>query len=168
MLFAVQCISDTIHLIGPLQHVHQLQAVQIRIAVGILCTGNIDLVLQCQVAVILDCQRRQLVCSTRLPQDFLTSAASGFYEAQGLAFHGITILVQQLHVQLTGLNLVDAGAGRVGEPRKCSAHQHDHAHDQRHDAGQQRPFGCFAIIHVFVPLLLKFYSQHASFFESKE
>ena len=125
-----------------------------------LDAGDLDHVLQSQIAVVDDTQLRQGIGAARLPQDGFVFSASGLDEVQRLALGGNPlasgILHFQRHIQLTGLNFVDAGACGVGEPCEGSAYQHSQAQNHGHDAAQQGPFGTLAVCHsIFLLIFLR-------------
>ncbi len=147
---------------GPVDNVIQVRRAGGRAA--LLNAGDLHLIFQVQVAGVADAQLRQPVCSARLPQNLRTlrGDCSIYQEIQRLALGirpivGIAICIPsrrhfKAQLQFTGLDGVDVGGGGVREPREGRAHQHDHAHDQRHDTGQQCALGLSAFSHVFVPL----------------
>ena len=128
---------------GPLDGLVQLSAA--------VDAGDGHLVLQCQIAVVADPQGGQFIGTARLPQDGFALGISGLDEVQRLALGAdplaVSVLHLQHHIQVTGLNFVDAGACRVGEPCKGSAYQHSQAQNHGHDAAQQGPFGTLAVCH---------------------
>ena len=73
----------------------------------------------------------------RTQKDGLVFVTRSFLPRQRLPFEAVAIGIQQLHIQITRLDLVHAGACRVGEPRKRCADQHGHAEDKRDDAREQ-------------------------------
>ena len=112
-------------------------------------TADDQLVLQGQIAVVDHTQLRQGIGAARLPQNLL--ARSSLDPVQCLALGGNPlasgILHFQRHIQVTGLNFVDAGRCGVGEPCEGSAYQHSQAQNHGHDAAQQGPFGTLAVCH---------------------
>ena len=60
---------------GPLNNIIQVRRTGDSRA-ALLNAGDLDLVLQVQIAVVADTQRRQLISTTRLPQEFLVRVAS--------------------------------------------------------------------------------------------
>ena len=119
-------------------------------------TGDDHLILQRQIAVVADPQGGQFIGTARLPQDGFALGISGLDEVQRLALGrdplASGILHFQRHIQLAGLDLVDAGACGVGEPCKGSAYQHSQTQDHGHDAAQQGPFGALAVCHKYLLL----------------
>ena len=108
---------------GPLDGLVQLGAA--------VDAGDGHLVLQRQIAVVADPQGGQFIGTARLPQDGFALGISGLDEVQRLALGAdplaVSVLHLQHHIQVTGLDLVDAGACRVGEPCEGSAYQHSQA-----------------------------------------
>jgi len=118
--------------------------------------GDGHLVLQGQLAVVLHVHGRQLIGAARLPQDSLALGSVGsLLELQRLALQAIAVFINQLNIQVTGLNFVDTGACGVGEPCEGSAYQHSQAQNHSHDAAQQGPFGTLAVCHNICLLFLR-------------
>ena len=110
-----------------------------------LQTGNNDFVLQGQIALVDDLEGGQGVGAARLPQDGLLSTTVCGDPIQ--VRDGLSVLILNLDIQITGLDLVDTRACGVGEPCEGSAYQHSQAQNHSHDAAQQGPFGGLAICH---------------------
>ena len=110
-----------------------------------LQTGNNDFVLQGQIAVVDDLEGGQLIGAARLPQDGLLSTTVCGDPIQ--VRDGLSVLILNLDIQITGLDLVDTRACGVGEPCEGSAYQHSQAQNHSHDAAQQGPLGALAVCH---------------------
>jgi hypothetical protein len=148
---AVRCICRKTHFYevdgviidGPINNLIQL---------GIaLNAGDLNLVLQCKVALVDNTQCGKLIAAARLPKDIRGSVVSSL-ELKGLAFGAYPIAVL-LHfksdIQVTCLDLVDTGGSGVGEPRESRPNQHGYAEEHSHHAGQQCAFRGFAVCHCF-------------------
>ena len=115
-----------------------------------LDAGDLDHVLQRQIAVVDDTQFRQGIGAARLPQDGFALGISSLDEVQRLALGGdpaVALFHLQSNIQIAGLNFVDTRACGVGEPCEGSAYQHGQAQNHGHDAAQQGPFGTLAVCH---------------------
>ena len=88
---------------GPLDGLVQLGAA--------VDTGDGHLVLQGQIAVVDDTQLRQGIGAARLPQNRLARSSLDLVQCLALGGNPLAsgILHFQSHIQLTGLDLVDAG-----------------------------------------------------------
>ena len=120
MVLLAQGVGRTVQRHGPVDDV-----VQLGIAPN---TADDQLVLQGQIAVVHHTQLRQGIGAARLPQNLL--ARSSLDPVQCLALGGdpaVALFHLQSNIQLAGLNFVDAGACRVGEPCEGSAYQHSQA-----------------------------------------
>ena len=121
-----------------------------------LNTGDLNLVLQSKVAVVDNTEFRQLVCTTRLPENFVGGSIVLGLESKGLTLRTFPICAVsghfKSHIQFTGLDLIYRCRCGVGEPRKGGANEHCHAHKDSQCAGNQCPLGGFAACHhVFPP-----------------
>ena len=104
---------------------------------------GVQSILQHQIALIDHLQVHDLGMS-RLPQGV-------FGEKRSVLRINILFAVPILEpdLQVTGLDLVDAGAGGIGEPRERRPDEHRCAHQDRQCTGQQCPLGGSAVCHGF-------------------
>ena len=114
-----------------------------------LQTGDDDLILQGQIALVDDLEGGQGVGAARLPQGrFSIFGESGtVFRCPCQSVDRLASLILNLDIQITGLNFVDTRACGVGEPCESSAYQHGQAQNHGHDAAQQGPFGTLAVCH---------------------
>ena len=128
--------------------IQQLQIVDAVIRRGVNRTGDGHLILDSQITLVYDLESVQIKGRTGFPNNVCSVVLVA--EIQCLALEGVAACIHDVNIQITCLDLVDVGGSRVGEPRKRSAHQHDHTHGQRCDAGQQCAFGCLFVAHALV------------------
>ena len=108
-----------------------------------LNAGDDNLILQRQITLVDNPQLRQLVGAARLPEDLcaLRRNRAANFKLQGFAFSIDPVAAIVFHlkrdVQIARLDLVHAGACRIGEPRKRCADEHGHAQHKRDDAREQ-------------------------------
>ena len=114
--------------------VGQLELLVVNIGAALL-VGNVDaqLVLECQSADVLYIQHGELNM-TRLPQSAVVENRDFLVDLLEVAADGV--LVCNLHFQINCLDLVYRSARGIGKPGERCPDQHDHTHDQCHDAGQ--------------------------------
>ena len=92
---------------------------------------HVDAVLQRQISVVFELECHDLSV-TRLPQSLLENVGCSVEIVPVISIESVL----HLNVQITRLDLVHAGRCRIGKPCERCPDQHDHAHDQSHDAGQ--------------------------------
>ena len=124
----------------------EINSFQQLVAAGHTIDGN--LILDSQITLVYDLESVQIKGRTGFPKNVCSVVLVA--EIQCLALEGVAACIHDVNIQITCLDLVDVGGSRVGEPRERSAHQHDHTHGQRCDAGQQCAFGCLFVAHALV------------------
>ena len=87
------------------------------------------------------------ITAAGFPKKLFTFRTSGFGEVQLLNM-SITVCANNIHLQVTGHDLIHPRGRRVGEPREGGARQHCKAEEQRGKAQQQRAFLAFQF-HAF-------------------
>ena len=95
--------------------------------------------LQRQIAVVGNSEALGQIAATRLPEDscgsISTNYSTSLCEVQRFDMR-IALLTNNVHFQIAGHDLVHAGRCRIGKPGERRPNQHDHTHDQSHNAGQ--------------------------------
>ena len=127
---------------------------------GLMHRRDLHGIVQRQIAVVLHLQIGDLGVA-RLPHGIFVKQILGVFRGEPCLFAILANTpILQTHVQLAGHDLVDAGRGRIGEPRKGGTDQHRHTQHQREHAGQQGAFGSFLAHSLF--LLFRFFAVDES------
>ena len=83
-----------------------LEAVNMGITLN---AGNLNLVFQSEIAIVLDGDVLQVVCTTRLPENFIVLMSCGFLlPRKSFTLKAVAACIQKLNIQSTSLNFVYA------------------------------------------------------------
>ena len=108
-------------------------------------TADDNLVLESKVALVYDLEGIKIEGCTRLPQN--VGVVINILEAERFTVERIAVLVNDIYIQSTCLDLVYRSGCGVGEPRKGGADEHCHAHKDSQCTGNQCPLGRFTTCH---------------------
>ena len=95
-----------------------------------LNTGDLNLVLQCKVALVDNTQCGKLIAAARLPKNLVGGSIVFGLESKGLTLGGdpvVAIFHFKSNIKVARLNFVNRSRSSVGEPRKGGADEHCNA-----------------------------------------
>ena len=140
-------------------HIQQAHAVlsnrgSLHLAVGDAVLIDLCFPLQGQIALVGNAETLGQVTAARLPKDLLSCiiiSGASFGEVQRFDMR-IAVRTDNIHLQITGNDLIHAGRCGVGEPCEGGAHQHCKADEQRGEAHEQCCLFafCFHVLLLFV------------------
>ena len=109
--------------------------------------GDFDAEFQGERAEVDDAEGLEGIGAVRLPEDFFLFMAFCFLPVEGAVFQRLALGILDIDLQLARDDAVDAGGGRIGEPREGGADEQKEAQEHSQGADQKRAPGGLRLRH---------------------